>query len=172
MAKISFNWPIGERQVIRQTLYVETQGLKDMRPVWDKFIPYIRRRNSVTFRQQSSPFGEPWPALDPAYAKRKRKKWGNKPILVASGELKRAASVKGASGQFLEMEPSYMTFTVIRLAGWFNVGRLHQQGGKFHPRRTWLGLKLPDDLIALKAYVDRYLRLLKGKSSAIGRGSA
>jgi phage gpG-like protein len=171
MAKFEFIWPIGERRAIHQVITVHSLGLKDLREVWDRFIPNIRRRHSVTFRQMTSPFGEGWAPLSTAYAKWKAKHFPGKRILERTGELRRAASTKGAPGQFIEMRPMGFTFTVMRFNGFFNVGRIHQQGGKHMPRRTWLGL-MPDDAIALQAQIKAYFNRLKGKAVAIGRGRA
>jgi hypothetical protein len=94
-------------------------------------------------------------------------------ILVSTSALRKAASVKGASGQFIQMQPLGFTFTVSRLsATGFDIGRIHQTGGSKMPRRTWLGLRLPDDLIALQVQIEGYLRRLKGKACAVGRGRA
>jgi len=172
MARLVFDWPIGERRAVRQVLQVYDFGLKDLTPVWDKFIPNIRRRHSVTFRQMASPFGETWAPLSSAYAAWKAVHFPGKRILERTGALRRAASTKGAPGQFIKIDPLAFTFAVSRLSGAFDVGRIHQLGGSKMPRRTWLGLKLPDDLIALQAQIKGYLLRLKGKAVAIGRGRA
>lgn len=174
MAFLTFAWPLGEQKKVYQMVVLNLHGIRDLREVWDKFIPYIRRRHSVTFRQTTSPFGEPWPALSPEYAKQKRMRFGERPILVAIGRLKRAASQKGAPGQFFEMRPRDMTFGVtlgtIYPLYHQTTAATRKDGTKI--RRSWLGLKMPEDALALKGYVVRYLRALAKKSSAIGRGSA
>lgn len=166
MSKFEFIWPISERTAIRQVLRVHSLGLTDLREVWDRFIPNIRRRHSVTFRQMASPFGEIWAPLTPRYAAWKLKHFGDKRILERTGALRRAASEKGAPGQFIEMQPLRFVFGV-------NLGSIypavHQAGKK---RRTWLGLKVPDDLIALQAQIKAYFLRLQGKVTAIGRGRA
>jgi len=181
VARFVFDWPLGERRAVRQVLAVHSLGLKDLTPVWDKFIPNIRRRERLTFLSGQSPFGETWPALSPQYAAQKGRSGGMRKggiasvfrsILVSTGALRKAASVKGAPGQFIQIQPLGFTFAVSRLSGAFDVGRIHQMGGSKMPRRTWLGLKLPDDLIALQAQIEGYLRRLKGKAVAVGRGRA
>jgi hypothetical protein len=178
MARFEFVWPIGEQRAIRQVLSIYSFGLKDLREIWDKFIPNIRRRESVTFRQAASPFGETWaPRKNPGGKIRKRRGGGIaqawRPMLVRTGTLKKAATQKGAPGQFIEMQPTWFTFGVDRRsASGFDIGRIHQVGGSKMPRRTWLGLKVPDDLIALRAQTIAYLKKLKGQIVAIGRGRA
>jgi hypothetical protein len=184
VARFIFDWPVGEQRAVRQVLQVYSMGLKDLREVWDKFIPNIRRRERLTFMSGQSPFGETWPALSPEYAAQKGRSGGTRkirgggvasvfrPILVRTGALRKAASVKGAPGQFIKIDPLAFTFAVSRLSGAFDVGRIHQTGGSKMPRRTWLGLKLPDDLIALQTQIEGYLLRLKGKIVAVGRGRA
>lgn len=182
--KIAFVWSIGEQRLVRQVLLTTERGLSDYRPVWDKFIPNVRRRHSVTFRQQASPFsGAPWPALEPKYAAWKQKVFGAKPILVRTGALKRAASSKGAFGQIVVMQPRYMEFGVdlgeVYPAVHQKTERIRKDGTPI--KRVWLGLKAPDDLIALQAQIVRRITLdqkaagggrLKIIRETIGRGSA
>jgi len=182
--QIAFTWSIGEQRLVRQVLITTERGLSDFRPVWDKFIPNIRRRHSVTFRQMASPFsGAPWPALEPKYAEWKRKHFGDKPILVRTGTLKAAATRKGAFGQVIVMQPRFMEFGVE--LGEIYPG-VHQTTSRFRKdgtpmQRVWLGLKVPDDLIALQSQIVRRITLdqkaagggrLKIIRETIGRGSA
>lgn len=184
MARFIFDWPVGEQRAVRQVLSVYSLGLKDLREVWDKFIPNIRRRHRLTFLSGVSPFGEAWPALSPKYAVAKGRSGGTRkirgggiasvfrPILVSTGALRKAASVKGAPGQFIQLDPLAFTFGVSRMSGTFDVGRIHQTGGSKMPRRTWMGLKKQEDLIALQTQIEGYLRRLKGQIVAVGRGRA
>lgn len=172
MAEFVFDWPIGEQRAIRQVLTVNSLGLKDLREIWDTFIPNLRHSHSVTFLQMTSPFGEAWALLSQEYAKWKAKRFPGKRILEQTGALRRAASDKGAPGQFIEMRPLGFTFSVSRMRGTFNVATIHQAGGKFMPRRTFVGLKLPGDLIALQGQIKAYFLRLKGKATAISRGRA
>jgi len=172
VARFIFDWPVGEQRAVRQVLQVYSLGLKDLREIWDKFIPNIRRRHRLTFLTETSPFGEWWAPLSGPYQTWKERHFRGKRILQRTGALRKAASVKGAPGQFIVMDPLAFTFTVSRMSGTFDVGRIHQTGGSVMPRRTWMGLKTPDDLIALQAQIKGYLLRLKGKAVAIGRGRA
>jgi len=193
---IAFTWSIGEQRLVQQTLLTTERGLSDFRPVWDKFVPNVRRRHSVTFRQQASPFtGAPWPRLSKEYAASKgrsgkitKKRGGGvaqqfRPLLVLSGKLKTAATGKGAFGQIVVMQMRYMEFGVdlgeVYPAVHQKTERIRKDGTPI--KRVWLGLKVPDDLIALQAQIVRRITLdqkaagggrLKIIRETIGRGSA
>jgi hypothetical protein len=96
---------------------VNSLGLKDLREVWDRFIPNIRHRHQYTFQHVASPFGEAWAPLSTKYAQWKAKHFPGKRVLERTGELRRAASDKGAPGQFIQMDPLAFTFAVSRLSG-------------------------------------------------------
>jgi hypothetical protein len=51
-----------------------------------------------------------WPALTPASARRKRKLYGDRPILQATGEMYRAFTVPGAAHQIKEVGPTEAFF--------------------------------------------------------------
>lgn len=67
-------------------------GLSDLRPFWPRvsrlFIGWMR----LTFDSEGSFWGSRWTPLSQEYAARKRVLWGDRPILQASGQAKRAAS--------------------------------------------------------------------------------
>lgn len=171
----TFTWPDTEQTAIRQSLVMTSGALADMRPVWDNFIPYLRRRHHTTFQRQANPFtGAGWPQLSPAYAEWKEAHFPGLPILVLTGRMKRAATRKGAPGQVIDMQPRSMVFGV-------DIGRVypivHQTGGIHHPQRSWLGMSLPQDFVALKGYIKKHLAAAQGKAATgmagrIGRGSA
>ena len=175
MVKFTFEWPTGQRTAIRQTLVEHSLVLDDLRPVWQRFVAYIRRRHKRTFESQTSPFGQAWPPLSEPYATRKRAMFGAKPILQATGALMRAASRKGAPGQIIIMEPRAMTYGVA-------LGKVypavHQRSERTRKdgtpiKRTWLGLNTEQDIrVGLRAEIAGYLRERIGKVSAVGRGRA
>ena len=62
-------------------------GLNDMKPILDRYGQYLVEEHIPRqFKLQGSP--TPWHRLSPKYAIAKKKQWGNKPILVASGNMK------------------------------------------------------------------------------------
>jgi phage gpG-like protein len=70
------------------------KSLKDLTPVWEKFIPEYREVVKTEFKQTKGKImqGKRWDKLNPDYLAWKRKKYGfNKPILVISGDLRRDA---------------------------------------------------------------------------------
>ena len=91
-----------------------------------------------------------WKALKPEYAKRKQKKWGNVPILHASGEMMRSLTSRNAPGAVLEKTADELTLgTTIPYAGY------HQRGSKRLPKRPPVD---PTD-----AQVDRLSKVIQGK---------
>lgn len=68
--------------------------------------------------------GGQWAALSPPYARRKRKLYGDKPILQATGETMRAFTVPGAPHQIRQVGPSDAYFgTDLAKAGFHQNAR-------------------------------------------------
>lgn len=183
-------WPTGERKAVVQWFKTQEVLLEDWRPVFKRWIPNVRRRHRLTFERQVDPFtGAQWTPLTPAYARRKGKSGVTRKvkgaiasvfrgILVLSGALKAAASSKGAPGQVVIMKPRQLVFGV-------NIGeiypRVHQASDRLRKdgkpiRRSWLGLKVPEDFVSLALHMRRVWKgeLAKVSKSAagVGRGSA
>lgn len=62
-------------------------GLRDLRPVWndvhDVFIAFMKR----VFKTEGEYTGDKWTPLNPAYAERKKREYGNKGLLQREGNL-------------------------------------------------------------------------------------
>lgn len=72
---------------------VKLEGqLSSLKPLWEKLGEEFYGQEKALFEAQ------PWKPLSPAYAKRKRAKFGDKPILVATGLLLGSLTKKGAEG--------------------------------------------------------------------------
>lgn len=69
----------------------------------DVVIPHFKEQFDTEGRGQ-------WTPLSPAYARRKRKLYGDKPTLQATGETYRAFTVRGAAHQIREVGPSEAFF--------------------------------------------------------------
>lgn len=63
--------------------------VNDWRPLWPKVTEEFHRLESRHFSSQgASGRHGAWAALNPRYAERKRRTWGRRPIMVASGRLR------------------------------------------------------------------------------------
>lgn len=68
------------------------ERLSSFRRLWDRFAKEF-------YAQEKSLFDRaPWKPLSPAYAERKRRKFGDKPILQATSTLFRSLTQQGAEG--------------------------------------------------------------------------
>jgi len=74
-------------------------GKIDLRPTLNIIGKGYRKEVDMIFSHQQ-PRGEGlrWPQLNEDYAKEKAKKWGDRPILVASGTLLASMTAEGAPG--------------------------------------------------------------------------
>ncbi|MAH45572.1 hypothetical protein CMI37_07070 [Candidatus Pacearchaeota archaeon] len=71
--------------------------IDDFEPVFDDVVKLFRSHENRQFRTQGKITGPRWPKLSKKYAKWKAKHFPGRPILVATGALRRAL-VKGGSG--------------------------------------------------------------------------
>jgi hypothetical protein len=114
--------------------------LLDARPVFldivkSTILPAERRRFD------SSGFGR-WPRLDPDTIRRKSRRGQPQRILEATGTLKRALTVLGASGQRLAIRPNELRFGLTPNGAAY-YGRFHQLG-KGNPKRVVIGVQNHD----------------------------
>lgn len=63
------------------------QGINDLRPIWKDVDTIFRAFMRQIFQSEGAYGGSKWRALNPAYAARKARQWGARPILQASGAL-------------------------------------------------------------------------------------
>jgi phage gpG-like protein len=68
------------------------RGLTSLRSLWDRFAKEFYSEEKKLFA------AAPWKPLTPAYEKRKRAKYGDKPILQATGRLLGSLTEQGAEG--------------------------------------------------------------------------
>lgn len=84
------------------------EALADLSNVFDETIDEVIIPH---FREQfDSEGGGRWPALSPGYARRKRKLYGDRPILQATGAMMRSFTVPGAAHQIRRVGPSEAFF--------------------------------------------------------------
>jgi hypothetical protein len=74
-------------------------GKIDLRPTLNVVGKGYRKEVEMIFaHQQPRGKGDRWPQLSPEYAEAKKKRWGDQPILVASGSLLASMVAEGAPG--------------------------------------------------------------------------
>lgn len=72
---------------------VKLEGqLSSLKPLWERLGDEFYKEETAWFA------AEPWKPLSPAYAKRKRAKFGDKPILRATDTLFHSLTEQGAEG--------------------------------------------------------------------------
>lgn len=69
-------------------------GLSDLRPFWPRVSRLFTGWMRLQFESEGAFWGQGqrWTPLSPAYALAKRERWGDRPILQASGQMRRAFS--------------------------------------------------------------------------------
>lgn len=135
--------------------------LNDLRPFWPRvrrlFVGWEREQ----FDSEGEFWGSRWPALNPDYARRKRIFWGDRPILQASGQAKRAAMtpIQAAVGPrtlTLAIDDSGKAHPAIL--------QYHQTGEGRLPKRPVIGDVLPASaVLELEREADAYLRDFLGR---------
>lgn len=116
------------------------ERLRDLRPLWQSVLPYLRKATGQTFATEGARIGESWPALSDGYAKRKARVFPGQPILRATDAM--FNSLVGQTGDSVaEMSRDSFTYgTRDRKA------QYHQRGGGRLPRRRILAVTEADRL--------------------------
>lgn len=131
----------------RKALGDVATSAKDLTPVFEWFGQYMVGEGGFegsimrNFAAEGRP--KPWTPLSPAYAKRKRQKYGNRPILVASGAMKRG----------FRFEATPRTLRIWNLRDYYVY---HQRGTRKMPQRQMLVL-LRQDKAKLTWRLNRHL---------------
>lgn len=118
-------------------------------PVFREFGGYRKRRLREHIAAGKDPYGKAYSPLNPAYARRKRKKYGSKPILEASGKAisTHKTYYNNASGLYSEtLEADH--------------AKHHQYGTKTMSRRRYIpdeadGLPKEDEVVLVKLIKNR-----------------
>jgi hypothetical protein len=130
-------------------------GLRDLRPFWRVLFPMTQRWIRSQFRTQGAFGNTLWPPLSENYAKAKKAKWGRRPILVASGDLRKEV--------FHPKQRATPTSLLVYIEENITdhhgpIARFHQEGTERMPRRPILFDELPQKAdLELRAAADRYV---------------
>ena len=104
---IRMEWNAG---TLQYTLEGIERGLSDMRPAWESIGDIFRAFMRQVFRSQGSYGGSAWQPLNPAYAMYKRRRYGSKPILQATGALMASFTNKASPEHVARIGPSFAEF--------------------------------------------------------------
>jgi len=130
-------------------LKLRAERLKSLRQPLAKFGEYIVDEHiPLQYSLMGSP--EPWPNLSPRYAIQKRRRWGQKPMLVASGRMYRGFSFNASRKNL-----------VIRNTQ--DYAKYHQYGTRRMPARKWLQLGTRRDYPVLRGHVRDYVLATAGE---------
>lgn len=112
---------MGERQLDRALTRLNN-SVQDLSEVFEALGEDFRASEAQQFAHEG--YGD-WPPLSPGYAITKRRRWGDKPILQASGALRSAITERWTPGNVTIIKPQEAAFGV-------NLGkaypRFHQTG--------------------------------------------
>jgi len=115
---------------------------QNLQPFFDRFGRYMLE-GSIPRNFAAGGRPDRWPPLTPAYQKRKLAKWGNRPILVASGKMQ----------QGFVYEATKRTLRIRNRMPYFDI---HQRGGGHVPQRIMLLMQRGDKSVAGK-FLKRHL---------------
>lgn len=133
---------------------------------FSNFVPLAGGKVDVLVRNmirrqldsEGAAFGKPYKALNPDYAKWKRKKYGRKRILVRKGQMREAFVQKKGPSQILTLRKDF-----YRLAARGQVAKrasMHQYGRGNNPVRQIIPDPLPESFLqelnrAVRSYIIR-----------------
>lgn len=122
----------GANQLLASFLAVQ-KGIVDLRQLgtWDWVQSEYYKIVKAQFGSEGGAgLSGKWKPLTPKYRERKIKKYGDMPILQASGRFYKSMTSEGADGSITEKKPQELT-----LGSSVPYGPYHQKGGGSLPRR-------------------------------------
>ena len=141
MTQVSFE-VLGEKQV-SQMLSRTTAKAADLGPYWLMVQGLLQQAIKEQFDTEGGRTGG-WAPLSERYASDKVRRFGNQPILVATGALRQ--SLTGGSGFIARQEGN----ETLRFGTQLGYGRFHQTGTSSMPQRRILDLTNDDRRTMLK----------------------
>lgn len=103
---------------------------QDLRPVFEVMHDAWVTEEVAQFATEGGYFGDGWAPLNPAYAERKRKKYGALPILIRTGRLLK--SFIGEGGEHIK----HIAATEAEFGSAVPYAQYHQTGTDRMPRRV------------------------------------
>lgn len=149
----------GEIQLLR-SFDRFTEGVTNLEPAFEEIGIDVRDILVEQFAHE----GNGWTPLTPAYAARKRRLYGDKPILRASDRMFESLTNKGAAGNITDIHPMEASYgTSVRSKGGFPYPRAHQTGTSRMPQRKIFALT--------EANKRRITRTMQRYVVKVGRGA-
>ena len=140
---------LGEQQLAR-TFSRFADAVEDYRPAWPDVQTVMEHIEELQFSSQGAHGSGGWAALNPRYAAYKAARYGVKPILQRTGELK-ASLTENTGKSVREMRPLEFQYgTRVPYAGF------HQSGTNRMPRRKLIDLTEADKRDIMRT-IQRYL---------------
>lgn len=141
-------------------------GLEDLSPAWPQVERIVMDMEREQFKTEGGYGGEKWEPLNKTYAEYKQMRYGNKPILQATGVLMGSLTTKG-QGHYYASGPNF-----VEVGTTVPYGAYHQRGHESPtrlPKRTVVpvpnqdtGAKIADVILAFLLKKMR-LKLTTGK---------
>lgn len=145
----------GVKETLAQFKGIEL-GMVDFRQLgaWKAVRSVFYKIVGSIFKAEGGASGK-WKALTPAYQRVKVRKWGNQPILTASGALYRSLTQEGTQGSTFSETPQEMEIgTTIKYAGF------HQSGTRKMPARPILDFTDEQESQLMKPIQDKLVQLV------------
>lgn len=86
-----------------------SRSMRDLRPLWELVSVDFWATGKARFDSKNASRGAQWEPLGPRYGALKRYHYGDLPLLVLSGTLRRSLTQKGAPGGVQRMTPEALT---------------------------------------------------------------
>lgn len=144
-----------------------TDGIKDLNKlgVWDDVQTAFYEIERDQFASEGNAARAKWKALSPAYAAQKLKRFGQKPILQATGKLYRSLTQANAEGSVVNKMPQELV-----IGSSIPHGIYHQTGTNKMPARPPIEIRMPSQKEKLlKPMREKLLDLIK--KNGFGNGS-
>lgn len=103
------------------------KAVVDLRPAWAKIHPQLLQIEAEQFESEGRRGSGGWAPLRATYAKAKRKRWGDRPKLVASGRMKAALTTNNGDHVAVS-QPLELRFGLVDAA--IPQAKFHQSGYK------------------------------------------
>lgn len=152
---------------VLHNFHAALEMIEDKRPLLKKILGKDEDKRSWTikgsilksFMTKTSPDGKSWPNLNLEYAKRKTKKYGPKPTLVATGDLFNSLCRSNS------YTVSILTKSKLTYGTTLPYAKYHVLGGDIIPQRNFIGFGKDQKNKIIKLTAKYYADLLrKGKA--------
>lgn len=136
---VSFEIPGEQTKRFSRAFTRMTEGVQDLSEPFEKIGKDLRTKIiAEQFKSEGAAHGFPWKPLSKAYERRKFRRFGAKPILEATGEMKKALTKKGGDN-LSDVRKLWAVFG-LRPGAVLRRAHAHQLGNRRLPRREIISL--------------------------------